>query len=267
MKKIQFLFKQKKPLKFLLGYLLWKTGLCVFITFKVKDVKFKFSRSGLSRSLFIDRDYINEDIDYLNRYLKKGDVFIDVGSNIGTWAIFAAQATGNIGEVLCFEPHPITFKYLKENITINNFANINAYNVGCSDTDGDLYFTSNLDDMNHIIAEKENAIIVPVKKLDYYTENYSKIKLIKIDVEGFELSVLKGAIKTLQKANIIIFESFEIFQNSFNYKTADMISFLQQNEFKVYKTNDINAGKELNGNYSSEKNENLIAFASDFIAY
>jgi FkbM family methyltransferase len=258
-RKIKFLKNQKNPSKFMLGYLLWWTGICKLITFSVKGIKFRFFKSVLSLNLFADRDYINDDFKYLDKYLNLGDTFIDIGANIGTWSTYASKLVGTKGKVLCFEPHPLMFKYLTGNIAVNDFKNILSFNVGCSDKDEELYFSNNYDTMNHITLNPENSIIVPVKELDNYTNHLERIDLLKIDVEGFELSVFKGATKSLQKTKKIIFESNETFQNKYNYKTSDILTLLNSAGFKVYRINEVGENIAIDNKYSSELGEDLIA--------
>jgi len=62
--------------------------------------------------------------------LRKGDIFIDVGANIGLMSIFASKVLGNKGLVYSFEPEPGTFSILKKNIEINLIRNIRIYNIG-----------------------------------------------------------------------------------------------------------------------------------------
>ncbi len=258
-KQLSILKAQKKPLRFLLAYTLWRSGLCKLFTFKVNGVRFRFFKSSLSMHLFINPNYIKDDLGYLKKYLKPGDNFIDVGANIGTWANLSANAVGPNGKVICFEPHPLIFTYLSGNIKLNNFNNIEANNVGCSDKEGKLFFSQNLDSMNHVTFDPVNSITIPVKNLDSFTENLNVINLIKIDVEGFELNVLKGAEKTLEKTKVVIFESNGAFQKKYGYQTSDILTLLMKKGFKIFKIVDNNEYLELSSTYNSVDGEDLIA--------
>lgn len=258
-KQLSTLKAQKKPLKFLLAYALWRSGLCKLFTFKVNGVRFRFFKSNLSMHLFINPNYIKDDLDYLKEYLKPGDNFIDVGANIGTWANLGANAVGPNGKVICFEPHPLIFTYLSGNIELNNFGNIEAHNVGCADKEGKLFFSQNFDSMNHVTFDPVNSITIPVKDLDSYTQSFNVINLIKIDVEGFELNVLKGADKTLEKTKVVIFESNGTFQKKYGYQTGDILTLLMNKGFKVFKIVNDNDYLELASSYESLDGEDLIA--------
>ena len=212
-------------------------------------------------NLFINKDYINSDIKLIEKYLQKGDVFVDVGANIGAWTLFASNKVGNDGKVFSFEPHPITYKYLVENVILNEAHNIITENCGIANKVGYLYFTNSLDDTNHIALNNENDTIkIPVKKLDDFTENEKKIHLLKIDVEGFELFALQGAIETLRKTEILIFESWAETQRQYNYSFSELFSFIINFGFEIYKIEDGDSYTLIeNSDYSSQTCENLVA--------
>ena len=98
-----------------------------------------------------------------------------------------------------------------------------------------------------------------MERLDEFTNELEIIDLIKIDVEGYELFVLKGGIETLKKTKKIIFESSLEFCQRFNYKTSDIIAFLADLNFKVYKLDDILFQNQLPKDYQSFEHEDLIA--------
>ena len=251
---------KKLSFKFLFGYALWKTGLCIFLKFKRHGIFFNFFKSSLSMNMFIDKKFILNDINLINNNLYLGNTFIDIGANIGTWSLYASNIVGVTGSILSFEPHPKNFNFLQKNIRLNNFENIQTFNFGLSDSETFLNFTNSFDTMNHVSeSNSKNTITISVKKLDDFTENLNIIDLIKIDVEGYELFVLKGARSTLQRTKKIIFESDTRLQNKYNYKTNDIINFLKNQNFKIYKLIDSKTIFEIPFNYISEQGEDLIA--------
>jgi len=146
-----------------------------------------------------------EDMAFVLHALRKEDVFVDVGANIGSYSILAGSAVG--ARCISIEPIPSTFANLKDNINLNDISDrITALNIGVGENEGEIKFTSNLDTVNHVIAEseKENTEIIniKVKKLDDILKNIEP-KLIKIDVEGFETNVIKGAHNTLTKDSLL----------------------------------------------------------------
>lgn len=181
-----------------------------------------YKDSVLSRLIW--NKFEKEETDYMCKVLKKGDVFIDVGSNIGLFSLIASKIVGEEGKVICFEPSPLTYSRLKENVKINNFNNLDIRNLGLSDSRGELTFyvsKNGYDAWNSFSPSKDNklelSINVPVSTLDFELNDIdkSKIKLVKIDVEGWEKFVLQGAKEFLTNFNpIVMVELTE--QNTFN---------------------------------------------------
>lgn len=162
---------------------------------------FDFKNYSRMRNLYLGL-YQTKIVSVLLKYLKKGDVFIDVGAHIGYISAIGSGLVGKKGQVHSFEPVPIYFKKLLELSRLNKNHQIFVNNFALGETEG----TSNIDlnkrvkGWNTMVRglmnpnEIENTIKVRVKSLnDYIFERYiEKISLIKIDVEGFEFPVLKG---------------------------------------------------------------------------
>ena len=137
------------------------------------------------------------DMGFLLHTLRDKDFFIDIGANIGSYTVLASSAIG--AKTVCFEPVPSTYKRLMDNIKINNIENkVESLNLALGNSTGEMYFSSDQNCMNHIIAHNENnsnKITVNVSTLD--KELKRDPFLIKIDVEGYELPVLEGGTKNI----------------------------------------------------------------------
>lgn len=148
-----------------------------------------------------------EDMSFVLHLLRKDDVMIDIGANIGSYTILAGAVIG--AKIFSFEPIPETFRCLMDNVNINAiYKKVKCYNIGLADKNGILKFTSNLDTTNHVVFNTssikniDNIIDVPVRKLDTIISGCKPL-LIKIDVEGFELQVLKGADEILKSKSLL----------------------------------------------------------------
>ena len=136
-----------------------------------------------------------EEMAFLLHYLRRDDLFFDIGANVGSYTVLASAVIG--AKTQAFEPVPETYSALSDNIRVNNIENlVEARLVAIGDTDGDIQMTNNLDTTNHIISSLDpcagKMITVPEKKISNYIGN--KIPdLIKIDVEGYETKVINGA--------------------------------------------------------------------------
>src|SRR5690606_19004116 len=103
------------------------------------DVKVNLYKDSILSRLIYD-GFEKEETLYLSSILKEGDIFIDVGTNIGVFSLTASKIVGDRGLVICFEPSPIIFQRLIENVRLNNFKNIDSRNIGLSDKSEELNF-------------------------------------------------------------------------------------------------------------------------------
>lgn len=176
-----------------------------------EDLKMFFYKDSLL-SKYIYAGFEEDEIKFLKRFLKSGDTFIDIGSNIGLFSMHAAYIVGTGGKVIAFEPTPQTFERLNENVQLNQFGNIITNNIGLSDSEGNLKLnlSSNGHDAWNTFANPsegthDNQVEVPVITLDNYITDHnvdtSKVALIKIDVEGWEVRVIEGAANFLKQNN------------------------------------------------------------------
>lgn len=146
---------------------------------------------------------------YLAKYvLNKGDTVIDCGAYIGEFTLYASKAVGPSGKVIAFEPDPTIFKKLQANIRLNTAGNIILVNKGAWSKDGVLRFVGdNIKGYSFMFADKgEGAIDIPVVSLDGELDRLGvkKVDFIKMDVEGAELELIKGAERTLKEQDVKI---------------------------------------------------------------
>jgi FkbM family methyltransferase len=159
------------------------------------------SMTGATGNLYCGLHEFN-DMGFVLHFLRKDDLFVDIGANIGSYTVLAG---GHVGAtVVSIEPVPQTFEHLKRNIAINHIGDhVLVYNFALGNEKGHISFTSTLDTMNHVATGTEiNTIEVPVDTLDSVLEKEKEPVLLKIDVEGFETNVLNGANATLDKKEL-----------------------------------------------------------------
>ena len=140
--------------------------------------------------------------------LTPGGVFFDIGANIGVYAILAGSRVGKTGHVYAFEPFPESAQAIRRNGELNKLANITVVEKAVSNTVGTVTFgmgpsaASNRIVRSDEEAEKKQSITVPVTTVDDFVgDDPTKLPTAMIlDVEQAEIDVLRGAIKTIQKA-------------------------------------------------------------------
>jgi FkbM family methyltransferase len=139
-----------------------------------------------------------DDMTFTLRYLRAGESFLDVGANIGFYSLLASAVNGG-APVLAFEPHPVAANRLRENAALNSLGNVRVVEAALGDVAGSGQITTDLFDQNRIATSNDNGLsaTVPLVTLDGELHRQqidpSKVALVKIDTEGFEARVLRGA--------------------------------------------------------------------------
>jgi len=171
----------------------------------VQGIKLELSRDEASTSGIMHLGLLNPfETRWLEGHLNRGDVFLDIGAYVDGWyTLLASKLVGKKGKIYSFEPHPDFCKRLKRNIKINKLNNITVAQLAMSNKSGFSFLSDNRHLSSLAIDKKEShtsTIKVKTMTVDAYVKrnNIEKIDVIKLDVEGFETEVLKGAKKTLK---------------------------------------------------------------------
>lgn len=179
---------------------------------------------------------------------KLNPVIFDVGANIGTYTTWMSKLFPN-GKIYCFEPQRPVFQILCGNIAINNLYNCFTYNIGVGNVDEPMvlqepdYFSQHDFGTFSLVEDKIHSksavkVVTDVVRLDTFIEKYQvdQVDLIKIDVEGMDIDVLKGSKKLLEKFNPVLFVEHSDNQRSVLRTIVDLLG--EDNyTFSVYGNN------------------------------
>ncbi len=140
----------------------------------------------------------------LKRYLRHGDVAIDIGAHMGTLSLFMSRLVGPTGTVHAFEGERQLFRELIENVRLNERPNIIPYMFWISDVEKDIEasWVFYHPDSSPVCTSEGLPYSLHVHRLDSF--NFDRVKLIKIDVELKEDEVLMGARETIMRCRPII---------------------------------------------------------------
>ena len=142
------------------------------------------------------------DMGFVLHFLRHEDEFADIGANIGSFTILASGVVG--AKSISLEPVPSTFARFKRNIRLNDIDDrVEPHCVAAGAEKGSILFSIDQDCVNQVVTETYpgQSMKVPVLPLDQLLEGKSPT-LWKVDVEGFELEVLKGATQSLQNLKL-----------------------------------------------------------------
>lgn len=145
--------------------------------------------------------------DYLKENIRPGDVILDVGSFLGTYAIFMARWAEPTGKVFAFEPSPESFQALKKHLAINGVEGVvSPFQMALGDKPGAATLKTHTEPYRNALGAVDpkgvssGEVEVEVSTIDDVCEKLGITpKLIRMDIQGHEYAALRGAEKTLEK--------------------------------------------------------------------
>jgi FkbM family methyltransferase len=213
-------------------------------------------REPISFGLLVDGVYEPNSLEVILKNLTKDAMFLDIGANIGCFSVATAKLLEkqNIS-VIAIEASPSIFTYLKHNIEANLLTNVKALNLAATEKDDSNinFYEAPLDHfgMGSLGAQFNNSPIqVKTKTIDSIIKNeqINKVDLLKIDVEGYESSVLAGARELLSSPNapMVLFEFCDWAEaRKPDGKVGDAQRILMDLGYKIYRLKDFLGGVNL----------------------
>jgi len=234
---------------------------------KYGDMMFLENDQLVGRSLDTYGEVNSFKVEFLKKLTDKGDVVVDVGANIGSITIPLAKHVTSEGYVLAIEAHTFLYFMLCGNIALNQITNIQAFNRSVTDSSKGVCYFPSVDingevDLSQIsLATLLNAkdrdgrkCDNPVASIAIDDVNLAKPKLIKVSVQGMELSVLNGCRRTIDRSTPLLYVNFAD-------NREDILRFVEHvgydwelhetpvynpDNFKYHKVDVLNAGNSLN---------------------
>lgn len=231
---LNHLRRQNNPMRATLAVLIEKLGLSPLIQYTRNGVKIQLRTGGLARLLWEDPQRLLDGESFLKSVLRPGDVVVDVGANIGILSLLAWKSTGDLGRVIAIEPHPATYLALQQNLKLNHVHTVEALNIAVSSEPGSLRFSDWKHDEWNKVDNTSGTLEVEARCLEDVCSDLARIDLLKIDVEGFELSVLQGCSGLLYRTECILLECWSQHTTSYGYRPLDIINLLKRFSFHGY---------------------------------
>lgn len=246
---------EEHPFRYLLCRTLVRSRLCSRLVIRRKGYRLRFHPTNISVSMWMQGlSCYDWEERFIQSLLRVGDTFVDVGANIGNLTI-AGKLKVQDGTVVAIEAHPRTYSFLVDNINLNQLK-IDARNLAVGDKSGVQSFSDmHADDCNGIST---TGIGLPVKvgTLDQELRTFSEIRLLKVDIEGYELMAFLGARGVLTRTKFVYFELGDSMTARYGYKPADVIQLLNDSGFRVFRVFDSGTLVKISsvGNFSQVEN-------------
>jgi len=193
---------------------------------------------GILRGRFENAEY-----SFVEHFLKPGMVVLDIGAHHGYYTLLASQKVGPLGRVIAFEPSLRERRRLLQHLKMNACANTQVEEIALGETEGraELYVVQGKETgCNSLrppqVRQSTYSLQVQVARLDDYARqlDLTRVDFVKMDVEGAELSVLKGATEFLEQRPrpVILCEVQDIRTRPWGYSASEIVDFLRQRGFR-----------------------------------
>lgn len=186
----------------------------------------------MTRSLELYGEYCPEEWRMLKQIIRPGMTVVEVGANMGTHSVDIARACAP-GAFYAFEPQPRIFQILCANLALNDISNAFAYPEGCGEAEGeaivppvDYASEGNFGGLS-LQAVGERGIKVRIRALD--SLDLPTCGLLKVDVEGFEPQVLRGARRTVERCRPVIY-----IENDRSEQQQEVISLVAEMGYRLF---------------------------------
>lgn len=194
------------------------------------------------------RDFYDDEFGAIKKLVSSGDLVLDIGANVGLHTAFMGKIIGSTGQVHAFEPVPQTYRFMLENIALNQLDNTKPQMLAVGNSNRTLkmsIFPEQFSAWNTFGKpqfegiESVESIDVRTTTLDNYCDEneIKQIDFLKIDVEGFELQVLDGAKKMLSTGRIksLSFEISQIPLQGAGANAKDIFKLLKRYKYDSYR--------------------------------
>ena len=193
--------------------------------------RMRFRSALMSRNLWVDPTMYSNVTAFVRSRLEPGHVFVDVGANVGLLTLTAAFVVGDQGHVIAVEPHPRVFGYLQENVELNGFAQVECVQCAVGETAGSASLSDREEDDENAIGD--TGVTVAVRTIDSIVPVDMQVKVLKLDVEGYELFALRGATSMLERTDSVMFEFIPATAARFDVELQTIVHLLEGHGFRV----------------------------------
>ena len=228
-----------------------------------------WSNEYIGRRILLSGSFEKEELVHFPALVKPGDICIDVGANIGIHTINLARAVGTTGRVIAFEPVHRNSLLIELNCSLNNLTNVTVVNAPLFSTGGKALVANMPNNDSSLAFFEENtgqsqAVNTRSLTLDDYCadQRLDSVNFMKIDVEGADLQVLRGAKKLLsssRKPRVVVVEMIDPYLKRFGDSINSLYEFMCE---RGYSANAIRKGHMVSVTVEDIDVENIYFIAN-----
>jgi FkbM family methyltransferase len=208
------------------------------------------------------------EVKIVRELVRPGDVFFDVGANIGFYSVIASRLVGCAGAVHAFEPIRSIYDQLLRNLSLNCADNVRANHIAVAERCDELDLFVNRESALTSLGRTARGQVVSVERvssisLDEYADQHevASLNFLKIDVEGFEGHVLRGGNRLIERSNelTVLCELAEKNFKPLNLSVDDVIAWVREHGYEVWEIDRVsNSVVKLEMRRLSETNQNFV---------
>jgi len=180
---------------------------------------------GLSKYLFLNGIREPECTKIMKEELKEGMTIVEIGANIGYYALMEASIIGKKGKIYAIEPFPSNFDLLGKNVKLNSYNDIvELHQLAIGDKTGltNLFVSDKHNLCNMLQNDADSCVEVPAVTFDEFIKDKKLPDMIRMDIEGFEYFILDGMKKTMEKCKsckmFIEVHPYQMYEKGLDYK-------------------------------------------------
>jgi FkbM family methyltransferase len=238
------------------------------------------ARGGRLDDRIVEGTFEPAELKFVEEFLQSGMTVLDIGAHHGLYTLLASRRVGKTGQVIAFEPSPRERELLEQHLRINRCSNVRVESAALGSAAGraELFVVEGGEDgcnslRNPVVAEKTNLVEVKVLALDDWLEQHGspRVDFMKLDVEGGELEVLRGADRLLNQhlRPVVFAEIQDVRTEPWGYRAREIALELDMHGYRLFeitKTLKLQATPvdlaAYDGNYVACPEEKLPSIAS-----
>lgn len=211
--------------------------------------------SYVSRGCLFD-SYETVETGLVRQHLSAGDIFFDIGANIGWFSLLASTIVGPNGHVHAFEPRTPTVDYLRRSVVMNGLeSSVTVHELGLDSVNGEQFLgwvkdTPNPGSSMIMPGASENGLeTIPIRLVTMDSLSIPRVNFVKIDVEGAEMRVLEGGTNTLSRERPIVLSEIypEQLQRVSKASSADYFGWFLNRGYRAFIADAVRTGEEISG--------------------